>query len=105
KEMYALAIHQASSRGDHPFIAVDSGCLKLEEWNELLADAIAGPLRRGTLYLKNAEQIPVKVQKRLGVLIADEGDGPRWMISTAICISCWGGHISHCRLFGSDKKI
>jgi propionate catabolism operon transcriptional regulator len=82
KEMFALAIHQASSRGDHPFIAVDSGCLKLEEWNELLADAIAGPLRRGTLYLKNAEQIPVKVQKRLGVLIADEGDGPRWLIST-----------------------
>ena len=82
KEMFALAIHRAGARGDQPFITVDSGCLKPEEWNGLIADALAGPFRRETLYLKNAERIPAKVQKRLVGLIADEGDGPRWLIST-----------------------
>src|SRR5690606_3666438 len=82
KEMCALALHRAGARGDQPCITADSGCLKPEEWNGLIADALAGPFRRGTLYLKNAERIPAKVQKRLVGLIADEGDGPRWLIST-----------------------
>ena len=74
----------------------------------------SGPPPPGNAVFENAEQIPV-VQKRLGVLIVDEGDGPRWLISTtrdlrkevrreiltAIFISC-AAHF-HC-LFGNERR-
>jgi PAS domain S-box-containing protein len=80
KELIARAIHEASLRGDQPFIRVNCTTLsRAESENELFGDSSQNRTGRielaegGTLYLQEVGDLPAETQDRLLALLVRGG--------------------------------
>lgn len=71
KDLLAKAIHEASARREHEFVAVDCGALDPEHDEADLERSLA-QAAHGTLYLRNVDDLPASLQGRLAQWLATD---------------------------------
>lgn len=89
KEVFAHAIHQASSRRNQPFIQMNGGLVDEARWKEILFGAneeqgLLTMVKPGTVYIKHIEKMPLEVGRQLAWCIqsGEAEENPRFIFSS-----------------------